>query len=119
MHAVPLVRPSMKFNEILPRSPHWLHGESMVADFQQGGKPLSEKMWIPPVNGIDDDGEECDKVSDFKCLNTNSCTTPLYHSDSLPPTGQPENSLVADTPIDQKAIAFMRIGSSLTLNCIR
>jgi hypothetical protein len=22
------------FNEILPRSPHWLHGESMVADFQ-------------------------------------------------------------------------------------
>jgi hypothetical protein len=23
------------FNEILPRSPHWLHGESMVADFQQ------------------------------------------------------------------------------------
>jgi hypothetical protein len=34
MHAVPLVRPSMKFNEILPRSPHWLHGESMVADFQ-------------------------------------------------------------------------------------
>ena len=22
------------FNEILRRSPHWLHGESMVADFQ-------------------------------------------------------------------------------------
>jgi hypothetical protein len=25
----------MRLNEILPRSPHWLHGESMVADFQQ------------------------------------------------------------------------------------
>jgi hypothetical protein len=25
------------FNEILPRSPHWLHGESMVADFQHIG----------------------------------------------------------------------------------
>jgi hypothetical protein len=25
------------FNEILPRSPHWLHGESMVANFQHIG----------------------------------------------------------------------------------
>jgi hypothetical protein len=28
MHAAALVQPSTKFNGILTRSPHWLHGES-------------------------------------------------------------------------------------------
>ena len=28
MHAAALAQPSMKFNGVLPRSHHWLHGES-------------------------------------------------------------------------------------------
>src|SRR5882757_726410 len=36
------------FNEILPRSPHWLHGESMVADFQQAGIKLLDWDWRAP-----------------------------------------------------------------------
>src|SRR5258705_13336418 len=30
MHAAALAQPSMKFNGVLPRSPHWLHGESLL-----------------------------------------------------------------------------------------
>ena len=32
------------FNEILPRSPHWLHGESMVADFQHSHSSLTRQV---------------------------------------------------------------------------
>jgi hypothetical protein len=40
------------FNEILPRSPHWLYGESMVADFQQEPTPPEQyerRMFPIPI----------------------------------------------------------------------
>jgi hypothetical protein len=37
----------MEFNEILPRSPHWLHGESMVADFQHKISAAGDQPYGP------------------------------------------------------------------------
>jgi hypothetical protein len=62
----------MKFNEILPRSPNWLHGESMVADFQQ--YYILIKLFTTPSGGLCPTKPDFDLRYGHRIVITNLCT---------------------------------------------